>query len=94
MKDAERGGLQEFPFVRDNMSPGDVLARSSSPYYGGNDSDQKITPETIEVFKKYDITHVISANHEANDEAIKKALEDAGIAYTPLPVEDFHAATA
>ncbi|OAA76559.1 protein-tyrosine phosphatase [Akanthomyces lecanii RCEF 1005] len=92
--DAEKGGLQEFQFVRDHMSPGDVLARSSSPYYDGNDSDQKITPETIEIFKKYGITHVISANHEANNEAIKKALADAGIAYTPLPVEDFHAATA
>ncbi|KAK8142352.1 hypothetical protein G3M48_008895 [Beauveria asiatica] len=29
----------------------------------------------------------------ANDETIKKALKDTGIAYTPLPVEDFHAAT-
>ncbi|KAM3483117.1 hypothetical protein MY8738_003432 [Beauveria namnaoensis] len=86
-------GLQRFAMVTEHMSPGDQLARSSCPCYQGEDSDQNITPETIAAFKKYNITHIISANSRANDETIKKALKDAGIAYTPLPVEDFHAAT-
>lgn len=79
--------------VTEHMSPGDQLARSSCPCYQGKDSDQNITPETIAAFKKYNITHIISANSRANDETIKKTLKDAGITYTPLPVEDFHAAT-
>lgn len=91
---AEKGGLYRFEFVVDYMSPGDGLARSSAPNYQGEDSDQKITPDTIAAFRLYNVTHVISANHEANDETIKKALADAGIDYTPLPVPDFEAATA
>lgn len=90
---AIKGGLERFEFVKDHISPGDVLARSSSPYYKSKDSDQKITPETVEAFKALGITHVISSNHEANNPVIKQALADAGIAYTPLPVEDFKPAT-
>ncbi|KAM3512760.1 hypothetical protein MY11210_003634 [Beauveria gryllotalpidicola] len=90
---AAEGGLQRFEFVKELMGPGNELARSSAPYYAGQDSHQKITPETIAALKKHGITHVISANSEANNEEIKNALTEAGIAYTPLPVQDFKAAT-
>ncbi|KAM3508970.1 hypothetical protein MY10362_000855 [Beauveria mimosiformis] len=90
---AAEGGLQRFEFVKEFMGSENELARSSAPYYAGQDSHQKITPETIAALKKHGITHIISANSEANNEEIKKALAEAGITYTPLPVEDFKAAT-
>ncbi|OAA42462.1 protein-tyrosine phosphatase [Beauveria brongniartii RCEF 3172] len=90
---AAEGGLQRFEFVKELMGSENELARSSAPYYAGQDSDQKITPETIAALKKHGITHIISANSEANNEEVRKALAEAGISYTPLPVEDFKAAT-
>ncbi|EJP68034.1 protein-tyrosine phosphatase [Beauveria bassiana ARSEF 2860] len=90
---AAEGGLQRFEFVKEFMGSENELARSSAPYYAGQDSHQKITPETIAALKKHGVTHIISANAEANNEEIKKALAEAGITYTPLPVQDFKAAT-
>ncbi|PMB64673.1 hypothetical protein BM221_009513 [Beauveria bassiana] len=90
---AAEGGLQRFEFVKEFMGSENELARSSAPYYAGQDSHQKMTPETIAALKKHGVTHIISANSEANNEEIKKALAEAGITYTPLPVEDFKAAT-
>ncbi|OAA44742.1 protein-tyrosine phosphatase [Metarhizium rileyi] len=84
-----KGGLQRFEFVSAHMAPGDRLARSSAPYYYNNDTDQRITPETIAALRENGITHVISLNQEAESEEVKKALADAGIAYTPLPVVDY-----
>ncbi|KAM3441002.1 hypothetical protein MY4824_001786 [Beauveria thailandica] len=91
--DNEMGGLQRFEIITAHISPGDGLARCSAPYYSGSDSCQRITPETIAAFRRYNITHIISANSQAHNQEIKNALEAAGIAYTPLPVEDFQAAT-
>lgn len=90
---AEEGGLYRFEIVKEYIAPGDLLARSSAPYYHGSDSDQKITDETIAFFKESGITHVISLNSQANAEDMKTALATAGIAYTPRPVEDFHTLT-
>ncbi|XWW92471.1 hypothetical protein V2A60_000394 [Cordyceps javanica] len=89
----EEGGLYRFEIVKDFMSPGDLLARSSAPFYQGSDSDQRVTNETIAFFKESGIKHVISLNGEADAEHMKTALAAAGIAYTPRPVEDFHTLT-
>lgn len=93
-RDPKSGGLERFEIVREHIAPGDLLARSSAPYYNGNDADQKITDDTIAAFKEAGIKHVISLNEHANAEDMKSALAAAGIAYTPLPVEDFQSPTA
>lgn len=41
--------------------------RSSCPYYGGEDSDQKVTRDSIQWLLKYGITHVISLESDANN---------------------------
>ncbi|KID74541.1 protein-tyrosine phosphatase, partial [Metarhizium brunneum ARSEF 3297] len=48
-----------------------------------------VTEHTQSNFFKQEITHVISLNHEANNENITTALQNVGIAYTPLPIVDF-----
>ncbi|OAA60746.1 protein-tyrosine phosphatase [Cordyceps fumosorosea ARSEF 2679] len=87
------GGIKRFEFVREHLPPGVRLARCSAPYYKDDDKDQRITPETIEVFRRHGISNIISANSDAHNDEIKRALADAGIAYTPVPVEDFSGAT-
>lgn len=92
---AEEGGFHRFEWVTERMPGGDKLARSSAPNYDGEDSDQKLTQKSIKFLQEQKITHVISLNSLANDDdTIKKKLTDNSIAYTPLPVEDFHAPTA
>ncbi|KAM3426126.1 hypothetical protein NHJ13734_009646 [Beauveria thailandica] len=89
---AEKGGLHRFSKV-DGLAPDEIVFRSSAPHYVNNDKDQEITPETIEAFKEYGITHVINANREAKSRAYSDALEAAGIKYTPIPTKDFTAPT-
>jgi hypothetical protein len=93
MVTAGQGGFNRFAWVTDHMPSGDRLARSSAPSYAGKDSGQKLTDDSIQFLKEQNLTHVISLNSEANDEAIKKKLKDNDIAYTPLPVKDFTAPT-
>ena len=91
---AEKGGLQRFESVKDHMKPTDKLFRSSAPYYDGLDSDQKITQDTITALRENRITHIISLNEHAKSEEIVKALADAKIKYTPVPIGDFKTLTA
>ncbi|KHN94145.1 Proteasome, subunit alpha/beta [Metarhizium album ARSEF 1941] len=86
-------GLQRIESVPDHMNSGDKLFRSSAPYYLHEDSDQRITEETIRCLRQLGITHVISLNGEADNQAIRQALQDQGIAYTALATPDFHAPT-
>lgn len=39
---------------------------SSCPYYGGENSDQKVSRDAIQWLLKYGITHVISLESDAN----------------------------
>ncbi|KID81506.1 protein-tyrosine phosphatase [Metarhizium guizhouense ARSEF 977] len=86
---ASNAGFQRFKYVTEHVRDGDRLARSSAPNYLWSDSDQNLTPDSIKFLQQQEITHVISLNHEANNEDITLALQNAGIAYTPLPIEDF-----
>ncbi|KHO00994.1 protein-tyrosine phosphatase [Metarhizium album ARSEF 1941] len=86
---AERGGFKRFTWVTDRLRDGDRLARASAPYYNDNDADHKLTEESIKFLQEQKITHVISLNHKAHTPEISNALRWAGIAYTPLPVEDY-----
>jgi protein-tyrosine phosphatase len=79
--------------VKGHIADEDRLARSSAPHYDNKDSDQKLTNESLKFLKENKIEHVISLNSQANNEDIKKTLKNNNIAYTPLPVEDFHAPT-
>ncbi|ATY65595.1 tyrosine phosphatase [Cordyceps militaris] len=76
------GGLCRFEMVTKHVAPGDVLGRSSAPYYRNSDDTQAVTPETIECLRSRGITHVISLNSQAHAEDIRQGLESAGIAYT------------
>ncbi|TWU78370.1 proteasome core particle subunit beta 3 [Metarhizium rileyi] len=84
------GGLQRIESVPNHMNPNDKLYRSSAPYYDLEDSDQRITDETIRCLRQLGITHVISLNAEADNQGIRQALQDQGIAYTALATPDFH----
>ncbi|OAA63217.1 protein-tyrosine phosphatase [Cordyceps fumosorosea ARSEF 2679] len=93
------GGLQRFELVTAHVTPGYSLARSSAPYYvydpTADDSDgtQKITKDTIKALKAKKINHVISANSQANNTEFVRAFEQAGIAYTPIPVRNWTSPT-
>ncbi|KAM3498069.1 hypothetical protein MY10362_008599 [Beauveria mimosiformis] len=90
---SDQAGLYRFEQVTKHIASGDVLYRSSAPYYQDDDANQNVTAETVDFFRQKGITHVISLNHHANDPMITAALKDAGIAYTPLQVADFTAPT-
>ncbi|KAI2471266.1 hypothetical protein F4781DRAFT_387917 [Annulohypoxylon bovei var. microspora] len=93
MTTPDAAGFYRFKWVEGHIPNSDRLARSSAPYYNGSDSDQKLTDDSIKFLKESKIEHVISLNSLANDIGIKENLKSNGIAYTPLPVEDFHAPT-
>lgn len=85
-------GFYRFSRVTAHMPVNDKLYRCSAPHYI-RDSDQKLTADSIEYLKDNEIEHVISVNSKARDITITKALKDNSIAYTPLPVENFHPPT-
>lgn len=89
----DAAGFYQFDWVNGHIPDSDRLARSSAPYYKDEDSDQRLTDDSIRFLKDNRIEHVISLNSQANNEAIKTKFKDNNIAYTPLPVEDFHAPT-
>jgi protein-tyrosine phosphatase len=93
MVSADAAGFHRFEWVTAHMPSGDRLARSSAPHYSSQDSDQSLTDDSIKFLKDNKIEHVISLNSRANDATITKKLKDNNIAYTPLPVDDFHAPT-
>ncbi|KAK9444202.1 protein-tyrosine phosphatase [Metarhizium brunneum] len=88
-KIASNAGFQRFKYVTEHVRDGDRLSRSSAPNYVWKDSDQNLTADSIKFLQQQEITHVISLNHEANNENITTALQNVGIAYTPLPIVDF-----
>lgn len=90
---ADAAGFHRFEQVSGHIPSTDKLYRSSAPYYVDQDSDQRLTDASISFLRSKSITHVISLNSQADNADIKKKLQDAGIAYTPRPVEDFHAPT-
>lgn len=90
---ADEAGFYHFEWVKGHIPATDRLARSSAPHYRSQDSDQELTAKSIQFLKDNKIEHVISLNSQANNATIKKMLADNKIAYTPLPVQDFHAPT-
>lgn len=92
MVTSDEAGFYRFSRVTAHMPANDKLYRSSAPHYI-RDSDQKLTADSIKFLKDNKIEHVISVNSKARDITITKALKDNSIAYTPLPVEDFHPPT-
>ncbi|OAA52038.1 protein-tyrosine phosphatase [Metarhizium rileyi] len=91
--DDPTGGLCRFEIISDHTDPGDLLARSSAPYYFGTDGTQIVTPATVRCIRERGITHVISLNSQALRADIRFTLANAGIAYTPIPVQDYHEPT-
>lgn len=91
---ADAAGFHRFEWVTGHIPPGDKLARSSAPNYTGEDSSQNLTSASIKFLKDNKIAHVISLNSEATtNKKIAEELTKNNIAYTPLPVQDFHAPT-
>ncbi|PHH92906.1 hypothetical protein CDD83_3737 [Cordyceps sp. RAO-2017] len=91
-KQAEAAGFHRFEWVMDHFKEGDKIARSSAPHYDdrvGKDETQDMAADSIKFLKQQGITHVISLNHYADNDKIRKALQQANIAYTPLPTKDF-----
>ncbi|KAI1211967.1 uncharacterized protein F4807DRAFT_458173 [Annulohypoxylon truncatum] len=93
MSTPDDAGFHRFEWVKAHMPDSDKLARSSAPYYNNQDSDQKLTDASINFLKESKITHVISLNSQANNKDITDRLINNGIAYTPLPVEDYQTPT-
>ncbi|KAI0379299.1 hypothetical protein F5Y04DRAFT_131959 [Hypomontagnella monticulosa] len=93
MTTPDAAGFYRFEWVKGHIPDSDRLARSSAPYYNGEDADQRLTDTSIKFLKENKIEHVISLNSFADDEDITNKLVSNGIVYTPLPVEDFHAPT-
>ncbi|KAI1408904.1 hypothetical protein F5Y13DRAFT_193942 [Hypoxylon sp. FL1857] len=93
MTTPDDAGFYRFEWVKGHIPTNDKLARSSAPYYNGNDSDQRLTDTSINFLKENKIEHVISLNSLANNADITQKLTSNNIAYTPLPVQDFHAPT-
>lgn len=92
---ADEAGFYRFEQVKLHLLPTDRLFRSSAPHYKSRDSDQRLDPESIAFLNKQNIKHVISVNWPADDATITmtNTLRTAGIAHTPLKVEDHHAPT-
>ncbi|KAI1631189.1 hypothetical protein F4809DRAFT_658336 [Biscogniauxia mediterranea] len=86
-------GFYRFKWVKGHIPDNDKLARSSAPHYKTQDSDQYLNDASIKFLKDNKIEHVISLNSQAKNSDIVKKLKENNIAYTPLPVEDFHAPT-
>lgn len=82
-------GFKRFEWVTSHLAPGDKLARSSVPHYSCGDGDQALTDDSIQFLKKKGVVHVISMNSCAYSWAIASMLKANGIAYTPLPLEDY-----
>ncbi|PHH93159.1 hypothetical protein CDD83_15 [Cordyceps sp. RAO-2017] len=91
--ETEGPGFGRFEWVNDFLQAGDRLARSSAPHYSCKDCDQRLTQASIDFLKQHKIEHVISLNSEAHDQSIKDSLKKNKIAYTPVPINDFHAPT-
>ncbi|PFH62486.1 hypothetical protein XA68_13388 [Ophiocordyceps unilateralis] len=86
-------GFLRFDRVTDKLRHTDELFRSSAPHYHGSESDQKLTNDSIKFLQEHNIVHVIAVNSLANNELIRKKLEENAIAYTALLVEDYEAPT-
>ena len=74
------------------------LARSSAPNYDDNassdpDATQNMDDAAVQFLVDYGITHVISMNGYELSATEQRRLSDRNIAYTHLPVTDFHAPT-
>ncbi|KAI0010516.1 hypothetical protein F4779DRAFT_639176 [Xylariaceae sp. FL0662B] len=93
MPTPDAAGFYRFEWVKGHIPDSDKLARSSAPYYQNTDSSQKLTDTSISFLKENKIEHVISLNSQANNKDITDKLKSNGIAYTPLPVQDYHAPT-
>ncbi|KFG85720.1 hypothetical protein MANI_021141 [Metarhizium anisopliae] len=89
-------GFYRFEQVERYLLPTDRLFRSSAPHYDGhNDDSQYLDTKSIAFLRQQNINHVISVNWPADDATITmtNTLRTAGIAHTPLKVEDHHAPT-
>ncbi|KAF5122293.1 hypothetical protein E5D57_012770 [Metarhizium anisopliae] len=82
-KIASNAGFQRFKYVTEHVRDGDRLSRSSAPNYVWKDSDQNLTADSIKFLQQQEITHVISLNHEANNENITTALQNGHRLHTP-----------
>lgn len=91
--EALASGFGRFSQMTDSLHNIDRLFRSSAPFYKNRDSDQLLTPRSIDFLRKRRIQLVISLNSEANNPRIASALQDAGIQYLPLPIVDYSTST-
>jgi len=69
------------------------LARSSAPYYDGEDSDESINDDSIEFLKKYGIKNIISLNSIELSSRQKGKLRAAGISYSHIKALEYTAVT-
>jgi len=69
------------------------LARSSAPYYDGEDSDESINDDSIEFLKKYGIKNIISLNSIELLSRQKGKLRPAGISYSHIKALEYTAVT-
>lgn len=89
---AKKAGFDNWEKVSAYIPDTDKLFRSGAPHYGETHihDGHRLDNTAIDFLKASGIKHVISLNSRAkSDTEIKRALDEAKIAYTPLPVKDF-----
>ena len=69
------------------------LARSSAPYYNGEDADESINETSIEFLNNYGIKHIISLNSVELSPRPRGWLRAAGISYSHIKVMEYTAVT-
>jgi len=69
------------------------LARSSAPYYDGEDSDESINDGSIEFLKNYGVKNIISLNSIELSSRQKGRLRAAGISYSHIKALEYTAVT-
>ncbi|CAB4426389.1 unnamed protein product [Rhizophagus irregularis] len=69
------------------------LARSSAPHYTGRDESQNMDNDAIQFLVDNGINNVISMNQISLTDDVIERMQERGISYLNLPVEDYTAPT-
>ncbi|CUS10125.1 unnamed protein product [Tuber aestivum] len=85
--------LKDSVFRRFEWVVPDRLARSSAPYYDGEDSDESINETSIEFLANHGIQNIISMNSVEISARERGKLRAAGISYSHIRALEFTAPT-
>ncbi|KAK9440616.1 protein-tyrosine phosphatase [Metarhizium brunneum] len=66
--------------------------RVSAPHYNRQDSEQRLTQESVQFLKKRQMAHIVSVKHEEDAEHLVSGLGNASILHA-MPVVEFASPT-